>query len=75
MKKLVSLLIVAVLVLSLAACGAAEEATAETIKDRCFRPPLQELAPLDGERSLQGIKLAVKEINAAGGVLGNSWSS
>ena len=27
-------------------------------------------APLDGERSVQGIKMAVSEINAAGGVLG-----
>ncbi|MEG2383745.1 MAG: ABC transporter substrate-binding protein, partial [Oscillospiraceae bacterium] len=29
-------------------------------------------APLDGERSMQGINMAVEEINAAGGVLGKS---
>lgn len=68
MKKLVSLLLVVVLAMSLVACGN-KPATAETIKIG-VSAAITGAAPLDGERSLQGIKLAVKEINAAGGILG-----
>lgn len=71
MKKRLALLLAAVMIFALAACGGGSQGddTAETIK-------LGGIAPLTGNISVygipatNGIKLAVEEINAAGGILG-----
>lgn len=70
-RKILAFMIIAVLLLStvLTGCGGSESAEAETIK-------LGFIGPLTGDYSLygvsneEGIKLAVEEINAAGGVNG-----
>ena len=79
MKKLVSLALSAVLALSVVACGssdtAAEAGTADgdSIPVGVISPNTGNLATY-GESVLNGINLAVEEINAAGGVLGKNIS-
>ncbi len=57
------------LVLSLAFCFSTVAMAADTIKIG-FNAPLTGFAAADGKSSSEGAKLAVKQINAAGGVLG-----
>lgn len=66
MKKLVALLMAATLVLSFAACGGKKE---DTIKIG-YISDLSQGGALWGQAGLNGAKLAVEDINAAGGVLG-----
>ena len=77
MKKLLSLVLAAMMVMSLAACGgdkpastpAGTEGTKETLK-------IGGIGPLTGDYAnygisvKQGVEQAVKEINAAGGIAG-----
>ena len=65
-RKLLLAVAVVLLLISAAGCGPAE---AETIKIGCVLELSGELAPM-GARMLDGARMAVEEINAAGGVLG-----
>ena len=65
-KRLLLAVVVIMLLVSVAACGPAE---AETIKIGVVMDLSGDLAPM-GARMLNGARLAVEEINAAGGVLG-----
>jgi len=71
-KKLLALFLCFIMVAGLTACGGGEEPAGEsgdTIKIGALYNVTGEQASLDGP-SLNGAKLAVKEINEAGGVLG-----
>ncbi len=65
-KKLLLGVAVMLLLIPVAGCGPKE---AETIKIGCVLELTGELAPM-GEKMLNGARMAVEEINAAGGVLG-----
>lgn len=65
-RLLLVVAIIGLLLIPVAACGPAE---AETIKIGCLLDTTGGLAPM-GVRILDGARLAVDEINAAGGVLG-----
>jgi len=65
-KKLLLVVVALLLLIPAAACAPAE---AETIKIGCVLDLSGDLAPM-GARMLNGGRLAVEEINAAGGVLG-----
>ena len=65
-KKLLLAVVALLLLIPAAACAPAE---AETIKIGCVLDLSGELAPM-GAKMLDGARLAVEEINAAGGVLG-----
>ena len=64
-RKLILVVVALSLVIPITACAAEEE----TIKIGCVLELSGELAPM-GEKMLNGAKMAVEEINAAGGVLG-----
>ena len=82
-KKLLSLLLAAIMIFTLAACGggstdndsadeadeAVTDSDGETIKIGQIGPQTGEVA-VYGITALQGIELAIEEINADGGVLG-----
>lgn len=76
MKKFLSLLVGVVMILVLVACGGSKEAPEQTTQTDGETVLIGGLAPLTGNVSQygiatnNGIKLAVDEINAAGGVLG-----
>jgi ABC-type branched-subunit amino acid transport system substrate-binding protein len=65
-KKLLMVMAVLALLIPAVACG---PAPAETIKIGCVLELSGELAPM-GEKMLDGARMAVEEINDAGGVLG-----
>jgi len=65
-KKLLMVVAVLALLIPAVACG---PGPAETIKIGCLLDLTGPLAPM-GEKMLDGAKMAVEEINAAGGVLG-----
>jgi ABC-type branched-subunit amino acid transport system substrate-binding protein len=65
-KKLLMVVAVLALLIPAVACG---PAPAETIKIGCVLELSGELAPM-GAKMLNGARMAVEEINAAGGVLG-----
>jgi len=67
MKKILSLVLVAAMVLSLAACGKKEEAT--TFKIGAIGPTTGSAAAY-GLAVKNGVQIAVDEINAAGGING-----
>jgi len=64
-KKLLLVIAVLLLLIPVTACAAEEE----TVKVGCVLELSGELAPM-GEKMLNGARMAVEEINAAGGVLG-----
>ncbi len=85
MKKLIALLLALVMVMSFAACGAKEEAPAATDAPAAENAPAADgaqtlkiglVCPLSGSSAISGVilenavKMAVDEINAAGGVNG-----
>jgi ABC-type branched-subunit amino acid transport system substrate-binding protein len=65
-KKLLMVMAVLALLIPAVACG---PGPAETIKIGCVLELSGELAPM-GEKMLNGARMAVEDINAAGGVLG-----
>lgn len=69
MKKTLAFLTATLMILSLLTCGALGETTDDKIVFG-VSCAITGNFPLAGERTLQGINLAVEEINAAGGVLG-----
>ena len=75
-KKLLSLALALVMIFTLAACGSkktddssGESTTGDTIKIGNIGPQTGDLA-VYGKTALNGIKLAIEEVNADGGVLG-----
>ncbi|MBR5485780.1 MAG: ABC transporter substrate-binding protein [Oscillospiraceae bacterium] len=78
MKKILAMLLASMMCLSTAACGSKSEAPAEAAPEAAESETivLGGLAPLTGAVSVYGIatangvKLAIDEINAAGGVMG-----
>ena len=64
-KKLLLVIIALLLLIPVTACAAEEK----TVKVGCVLELSGELAPM-GEKMLNGARMAVEEINAAGGVLG-----
>ena len=75
-KKLLSLALALVMIFTLAACGSKKtddssggSTTGDTIKIGNIGPQTGDLA-VYGKTALNGIKLAIEEVNADGGVLG-----
>ena len=66
--------IAAVMSLAISASGATSSFAAKTIKIGVLSP-LTGLYSIVGKRTSQGINLAVKEINDAGGVLGHKFEA
>src|SRR5450830_924244 len=69
LRKVLAMLLFVIMVVSVAGCGQKGTSGSGEIKIG-VATPVTGPAPLQGERSKQGLQIAVDEINAKGGLLG-----